>query len=290
MNKEIIHTIKFNKRSLMFNDRLKLSKYRFIMEAVNQISLPAYKGSTFHGGFGHALMQISPIWYRYFFEPGLGKKGDWPKPFVILPQLDELENYPKGHQFHCDLTLFGEATQHYAIAQAAIEYLGKQMGLGYEQGKYKIINIIHSQPDKYATTNNKQITLHLPTRLRLKNNNCLYKQTPDFQLIMIRLVGRLKTLEKAYMGRESDTDYDDLIAKAKIIKIQNSKIKWDDWERFSGSQKKWMKFGGLMGDVSYTGELQPFMDVLKMGEWLHIGGKTSFGLGKYELEQKGASL
>lgn len=268
----------------MFNDRLKLSKYCFILEAVNKIALPAYKGSAFHGGFGHALMQISPLWYRYFFEPGIDKKGDWPKPFVILPPLDEQEIYPKGHQFKCDLTLFGEATQHYAITQAAIEYLGMQIGLGYERGKYKIIDITHSQPDIQAQLNNTQITLHLPTRLRLKNNNCLYKQTPDFQLIMTRLLGRLKTLEKAYMGKESDLDYYALIAKAKEIKIKTSKIKWDEWDRFSGSQKKWMKFGGLMGNVSYSGDLQPFLDVLKMGEWLHIGGKTSFGLGKYELE------
>ncbi len=189
-----------------------------------------------------------------------------------------------------NLTLFGEATQHYAIAQAAIEYLGMQMGLGYEQGKYKIVDIVHSQPGTHTTLNHKQITLHLPTRLRLKSNNCLYKQTPDFQLIMTRLLGRLKTLEKTYMGKESDTDYSALFSKAKAIKIKSSKIKWDDWERFSGSQKKWMKFGGLIGDVSYTGNLQPFSEVLKLGEWLHIGGETSFGLGKYELEIEGETI
>lgn len=266
----------------MTENALELKKYSFTLEAVDNISLPAYKGSTFHGGFGRALMQISPTWYQYFFDPSLGKKEDWPKPFVILPPLDESERYLKGHQFQCDLTLFGEATQHYAIAQAAIEYLGMQMGLGYEQGKYKIIDIVHSQPDQQATSNNKQISLHLPTRLRLKANNRLYKQAPDFQLLMTRLLGRLKTLEKAYMGKETD-NYQALIAKAKEIKISNSKIKWDDWDRFSGSQKKWMKFGGLMGEISYTGDLQPFMEVLKLGEWLHIGNKTSFGLGKYEI-------
>ena len=266
------------------NDRLTLSKYRFILEAVDQIILPRYKGSCFHGGFGHALMKISPRWYRYFFEPGLDKQENWPKPFVILPPLDELESYPKGYQFHCDLTLFGEATQHYAIAQAAMEYLGMQMGLGYEQGKYKIIDIVQSQPETQIQSNKQQITLHLPTRLRLKNNNRLHKQTPDFQLMMIRLIGRLKTLEKAYMGHEPDNDYEALISKTKEIKISNSQLKWDDWERFSGSQKKWMKFGGLMGNVSYSGDLQPFLEVLKLGEWLHIGGKTSFGLGKYTID------
>jgi len=269
----------------MVNNSFKLSKYRFTLKAVDNISLPAYKGSTFHGGFGHALMKISPIWYRYFFEPGLNKKGDWPKPFVLLPPLDEREHYPKGHQFYLELTLIGEATQHYAIAQAAIEYLGMQMGLGYEQGKYKIIKIDHSQPLLTAIEKTQQIKLHLPTRLRLKNKNRLQKDKPEFQLIITRLSGRLKTLEKAYMEKETQQDsYQELIHKAKAITIKNSKIKWDDWDRFSGSQKKWMKFGGLMGDVTYTGNLQPFMEPLELGEWLHIGNKTSFGLGKYEME------
>ena len=271
----------------MVNNSFKLSKYRFTLEAIDDISLPAYKGSTFHGGFGHALMKISPTWYRYFFEPGLNKKGDWPKPFVLLPPLDELEHYPKGHLFYLELTLIGEATQHYAIAQAAIEYLGMQMGLGYELGKYKIIDIEHSQPEFQNPNKAQQITLHLATRLRLKTNNRLLRQTPDFQSLITRLLGRVKTLEKAYMNTEIEThDHQILITQAKKIKIQKSHIQWDDWDRFSGSQRKWMKFGGLMGEVSYKGDLQPFMNVLRLGEWLHIGNKTSFGLGKYEMEVK----
>ncbi|MEE9350804.1 MAG: hypothetical protein V3U78_00980 [Thiotrichaceae bacterium] len=98
----------------MLNNKLELSKYRFTLEALDHITLPVYKGSTFHGGFGHALMKISPTWYRYFFEPNSNRQQDWPKPFVILPPLDDKESYPKGYQFHCELTLFGEATQHYA--------------------------------------------------------------------------------------------------------------------------------------------------------------------------------
>lgn len=263
---------------------LELTKYHFTLQAIDPIILPNYKGSTFHGGFGHALMKISPIWYRYFFQPGYEKNVSWPKPFVILPPLDDLETYPKGYQFHFDLTLFGEATQHYAIVQAAIEYLGLQMGIGYEQGKYKIIDITHTKPDQQPHNTPQQITLHIPTRLRLKSNNHLHKETPDFSLIMARLLGRLKTLEKAYMDKETENNHYELIAQARQISINHSKLEWNDWDRFSGSQKKWMKFGGLMGNVSYKGELQPFMEVLKLGEWLHIGGKTSFGLGKYELE------
>lgn len=185
----------------MINENLKLSKFRFTLEAINKINLPAYKGSTFHGGFGHALMQISPIWYRYFFESEAKDKKDWPKPFVILPPLDKQEIYPKGHHFYCELTLIGEATQHFAIAQAAIEYLGLQIGLGRQRAKYKIRAI-----DKaIAGTENKHKchfvygkdiinarvpllspklqTFFFPSRLRLKKCNRIYRETrPHFNL------------------------------------------------------------------------------------------------------------
>ncbi|HBS26735.1 MAG TPA: hypothetical protein DD827_06360, partial [Gammaproteobacteria bacterium] len=146
---------------------LNIAKYRFTLQAKDKITLPAYKGSAFHGGFGHALKQISPTWFNYFYQPGAGKQGDWPKPFVILPPLDDKESYQPGEQFHCELTLFGEATQHYSICQAAIEYLGMQMGLGYDLGKFQVTNITESRPISTTAITTKQIQLQLPTRLRL---------------------------------------------------------------------------------------------------------------------------
>lgn len=270
---------------------LQLSKYHFILEAEEEIILPAYKGSTFHGGFGRALMVISPLWYRYFFEPGESKKSDIPKPFVILPPLDELVRYPKEHQFVCELTLFGNAIQHYAIAQAAIEHLGLRLGLGKNKGKYKILDIIQSSPTTPTNLLTDNITLNFSTRLRLKAQNRLHKASPEFSLVLARLLGRLRTLENSYTNNSDQTNtYAELKYQAQIITIKDSQVKWDDWDRFSGSQKEWMKFGGLMGSISYQGDLSPFMEVLALGEWLHIGGKTSFGLGKYEMKRQGEDI
>lgn len=266
------------------NSNIKITKYHFKLEAIDNIILPAYKGSTFHGGFGRALMQISPIWYQYFFEPK-SQGAVWPKPYIILPPLDNKKEYLKGYRFNLELTLIGEARQHYAIAQAAIEHLGLKRGLGHEKGKYKIIEIVESKPALGSQQACQQIRLNFPTRLRLKANNKLCRHPPEFHLLMTRLLGRIKTLEQAYLGTETDSDYQHyLLTQSKDIKITNSSLQWKDWDRFSGSQKHWMKFGGLMGEISYSGDLQPFMESLILGTWLHIGGKTSFGLGKYQLK------
>lgn len=267
---------------------LKLTKYHFKLEATEKISLPAYKGSTFHGGFGHALMKIPHREPQYFLELDQDKQGDWPKPFVLLPPLDLLESYSKGHQFSCELTLFGEAVEHHDIAEKAIKYLGLEMGLGYELGKFKVLEVFRSDYKPKGYPNSQQVNVKLTTRLRLKNNNRLQRCTPDFQLLITRLIGRLKTIEQAYTEHTPDHEYyNALIEKAAKITTAKSTMEWSDWDRFSGRQKTWMKFGGLLGDAVYEGDLTPFLEILEIGEWLHVGGKTSFGLGKYELKYQG---
>ncbi len=70
---------------------LSLAKYRFRLLAKTRIQLPPYKGSAFHGGFGHSLKKIAPFYYEQIFEPGTNKS--YPKPFVLLPSLDQGDSY-----------------------------------------------------------------------------------------------------------------------------------------------------------------------------------------------------
>jgi CRISPR/Cas system endoribonuclease Cas6 (RAMP superfamily) len=42
-----------------------------------------------------------------------------------------------------------------------------------------------------------------------------------------------------------------------------------------------MKLGGFTGQITYSGEIQEFIPYIKLGEIIHIGKNTSFGLGKY---------
>ena len=266
-----------------------IKKLRFTLNAIDPINLPRNKGSTFHGGFGHAMEAISPTWFNYFFQPQTQNGNDIPKPFVLLPPLDQQQNYKAGEDFQCELTLFANATQHAAIVQIAIEYLGNRLGLGYNKGKFAITDITEEtfrQPSTLSPENAQTVSLNLVTRLRLKSHGQLQKQTPPFSLIVERLLGRLKTLQSSYDHQQRETPVDqqryrELLHQSRNITTLDSTMQWDDWNRYSGRQKEWMKFGGLLGQSHYQGGLQPFMPYLRIGEWCHIGGKSSFGLGKY---------
>jgi CRISPR/Cas system endoribonuclease Cas6 (RAMP superfamily) len=72
----------------------------------------------------------------------------------------------------------------------------------------------------------------------------------------------------------------------RLVAIETSSLHWrDEIKRFSSKRKEEMIFGGLIGNIEYKGDLQLFMPFLNIGEHIHIGEKTTFGLGKYEIIQ-----
>ena len=78
-------------------------------------------------------------------------------------------------------------------------------------------------------------------------------------------------------------DFKGLIEKAKEIRQTATDITWFDWKRYSTRQEEWMSLGGVTGTVSYEGKVAEFLPFLRLGEYVHVGKGTSFGLGKYEI-------
>jgi hypothetical protein len=87
------------------------------------------------------------------------------------------------------------------------------------------------------------------------------------------------TLLSAFYGPNGPPDFSKLQAQAMLIKTVNDKTFWYDWPRYSTRQKQHMKLGGLRGKVSFAGDLTPFIPWMQLGEKVHVGQGTTFGLG-----------
>jgi CRISPR/Cas system endoribonuclease Cas6 (RAMP superfamily) len=51
-----------------------------------------------------------------------------------------------------------------------------------------------------------------------------------------------------------------------------------------------MRFGGLLGSITYEGRFEESLPLLRLGEYIHIGKNTTFGLGRYRLNAKYAQI
>lgn len=127
--------------------------YRFSCTLDQDAELPVYKGSTFRGGFGHALRQsvctikradcgsclLKDICiYIQVFEQGRKKDRHGslaPHPFVIVPPHNRETRLARGSAFDCHLLLFGKANQFLPCFIHAFEQMGKN-GIGkHVQGR-----------------------------------------------------------------------------------------------------------------------------------------------------------
>jgi len=102
-------------------------------------------------------------------------------------------------------------------------------------------------------------------------------------MLLRALLRRYSWLSTLYCDELPELPYSELLRTAAEIKLVASNLTWCDLERYSYRQNKTLKLGGLMGEVVFEGYLVPYLSLLKLGEYLHIGKGTAFGLGKYRL-------
>jgi CRISPR/Cas system endoribonuclease Cas6 (RAMP superfamily) len=154
-------------------DQFRVIRYRFDLEAVDQLVLPHHQSSTFRGGFGHAFKKMvcyRPDWgactpcerknacpYGYIFEtsapsnePSLSNVQDAPHPFVIAaPVTTARRVYQPGERLGFDIVLVGHAIVYLPYFLLAFQELGRR-GIGNPAGRYALqrISAVHPLNDE----------------------------------------------------------------------------------------------------------------------------------------------
>jgi len=206
-----------------------------------------------------------------------------------------------------NLILIGKAIDYLPYFVYTFDELGK-IGIGKGRGKYRLKEVrlynngtlVYSENDRSISKNVEpalieildfipsdkidDITLRFITPLRMKYNRDLVV-IPEFHILIRHLLRRLGLLYYFHCGNnESSWNHREIISHAQTIKIVSSSLRWFDWQRYSSRQNTKMKLGGLVGEITYRGNLKPYITILRAGEILHAGKNTSFGLGKYEIK------
>jgi len=250
--------------------------------------------------------------YAALFEPtappdlaDAAKYLQAPRPFVLVPPLTGRRSFHPDDTLYFDLVLIGPAIEALPYFIFVFQELGKR-GWGRQRRRFALTEveqiregkgkILYSQETLLARglepevgpvffpadATVQAVTLNLLTPVRLKVKGDLATDL-TFPLFWEHLSRRLELLAALYGPIDNPPDVADLTPQAGAITVADRRLYWYDWQRYSHRQQETMKLGGLKGSITFAGPLGPFMPYLRLGEHLHVGQGTTFGLGRYKM-------
>lgn len=141
---------------------IRVGSFQFNLKARDPLVLPAYKGSTLRGGFGHAFKRVvcalrnqdcpacllkEKCLYSYVFETPspsdthiMRKYEAAPHPFVLEPPPEIQRVYPPGAEFNFGLTLIGRAIDYLPYFIYTFDELGR-MGIGKGKAGFDLVAV-----------------------------------------------------------------------------------------------------------------------------------------------------
>ncbi|RJX27676.1 MAG: CRISPR system precrRNA processing endoribonuclease RAMP protein Cas6 [Dethiobacter sp.] len=253
--------------------------------------------------------------YAYIFETSpppdtqaLSKYESIPRPFVLEPPLETKTSYASGESLIFHLVLIGRAIQYLPYFIVVFREMG-EAGIGRDRRSFILDDITAigfneaqsiyssrtntvqnldlaysaSQLMENLPANIKKIRIIFETPVRLKDGGIIVRR-PEFHILFRQIMRRLSSLAYFHHGEKLLADYAGLSERACAISLLENSTSWHDWERYSQRQQQRMNMGGLVGTVTYEGNLSEFLPWLILGEQVHVGKNTVFGLGKYRID------
>ncbi|MFH1096469.1 MAG: CRISPR system precrRNA processing endoribonuclease RAMP protein Cas6 [Candidatus Desantisbacteria bacterium] len=140
-------------------NNFRLTRFEFILTAIEDLHLPLYLGSTLRGGFGTAFKRVvcalrdrlchecilkEKCVYSYVFETPppantamMRKYEAAPHPFVIEPPPEKRQGYKHGDTITFNLILIGKAIDYLPYFIYTFEELGR-IGIGKGRGRFEL--------------------------------------------------------------------------------------------------------------------------------------------------------
>ncbi|WP_435932181.1 CRISPR system precrRNA processing endoribonuclease RAMP protein Cas6 [Moraxella bovoculi] len=284
---------------------IKIARYRISFCADNDMHLPSYAGSALRGMFGHALKSMAcptangrscrcqeDCLYRTLFDPPQththDRKQDTPPPFII--EARSLPRHIKaGQTAYFYMTLIGKVAH---SEQMMIELAWRRaLSMGFDQkdktkATAKFIGMSKfdspfGSPIKPMPPTELILDLLTPTRIQ-HHGKLLNSQDLTASLFCQALMRRYVQLSAAYGDKPDDDELKSVYQDIENV-TGECYLSYRAWSRFSHRQHRVIPQDGLVGRIELHGVSERLYHYLHLGQWLHIGKGTVFGLGQYQL-------
>ena len=253
--------------------------------------------------------------YSYIFETPLPKDTEVlskipniPRPFVLEPPLGGKTHYRPLDELRFGLVLIGKAIEFLPYFVFAFEELGTR-GLGKERGRLNLLAIYSLRGEERKqvyfgdskTLNDDALIVHFHdltkqeeavqrihidflTPARIQKKKIILRKI-DFHSFIQNLLGRVSMLSYFHCGTKLELDFKGMLERAQTVKVENDQLSWNSWTRYSSRQKRYMKWDGVVGGLDFVGQLNEFLPYILLGEYIHIGKGTAFGLGHIAVQK-----
>lgn len=300
-----------------------LARYRLEWTVQTPIRLPEYAGSALRGVFGSALRGVvcmtglsecpgCGLWrtcpYPLVFETppvleGTNALAVTPNPYVIEPPPWGAREYQPEEPLVFHMVLVGKALDQIALIILAWQR-ALARGIGPGNGKAMLHRVVLEEEAgemEIFTPEGGVIQDHVtlvtlppwreqgeiplqfltPTRIQ-RDGSPLGPERLTPRDVLVGLMRRVSQVVEIHTAHSLPGDYAALARQAEGIGA-HGRLKWQDWTRRSGRQQQAMSLGGVVGNWTLTGALEPFWAYLYLGQWLHLGKNATFGLGQYRI-------
>jgi hypothetical protein len=253
--------------------------------------------------------------YSYVFETPLPSDSEVlrrqekiPHPFVFdIGSWGERRALGAGSDVGFGLVLVGRAIEYLPYFVLVFVEMAAA-GLGKTRAKLELVSVAAVDMDgatkelydpaadridpRFARTTWTPATADAPdacrveflTPLRLTDGGDLVGSRVEFAALARALLRRASSLSYFHCGERLRLDYAGLAERAARVRLEDARFEWRRLERYSSRQDARVSLGGLVGSARYAGDIGEFLPLLRLGEIIHVGKSTAFGLGQYRLE------
>jgi hypothetical protein len=122
------------------------------------------------------------------------------------------------------------------------------------------------------------ITLVFKTPTRIIEGGKL-EHRPTFRPLIQRLHRRLRDLTRQFTDTPWEFDFRQVMAQAEAVQVVEDQTHWVELDSYSWRRKASTPMGGFVGQVTFEGEIEPFLPWLVWGEVVHVGKDAVKGNG-----------